>query len=76
LLLAIHATDFNQKVRAQFVSAEKFSAVQEHCPPEKLFATRYSLSPFTIRQSPVANHPQLTAVAGRVILFMAKRRRF
>ncbi|MFZ8854107.1 hypothetical protein [Fervidibacter sp.] len=36
--------------------------------------TRYS--PFTIRQSPVANHPQLTAVAGRVILFMAKRRRF
>jgi hypothetical protein len=74
LLLAIHATDFNQKVRAQFVSAEKFSAVQVHCPPEKLFATRYSL--FTIRQSPVANHPQLTAVAGRVILFMAKRRRF
>jgi hypothetical protein len=39
-----------------------------------LFAIRYS--PFTIRQSPVANHPQLTAVAGRVILFMAKEGAF
>jgi hypothetical protein len=61
LLLSIHATDFNQKVRAQFVSAEKFSAVQEHCPPEKLFATRYSLfatrcSLFANRQSPTTHN--------------------
>jgi len=36
----------------------EFSAVREHCPPEKLFATRYSLLaavlPVANRQSPFA----------------------
>jgi len=36
----------------------EFSAVREHCPPEKLFATRYSpfaaVLPVANRQSPFA----------------------
>jgi|GEM_PF-1028528 len=39
----------------------EFSAVREHCPPEKLFSTRHS--PFTIRQSPFAIHQSLPFLA-------------
>jgi hypothetical protein len=44
--------------RAHLLMRRKFSAVQEHCPPEKLLATRYSLLaavlPVANRQSPFA----------------------
>ena len=40
--------------RQKLLSAENFSAVQEHCPPEKPFATRYS--PFATRRSLLATH--------------------
>jgi hypothetical protein len=40
--------------RQKLLSAENFSAVQEHCPPEKPFATHYS--PFATRRSLLATH--------------------
>jgi len=40
--------------RQKLLSAENFSAVQELCPPEKPFATRYS--PFATRRSLLATH--------------------
>ena len=59
---SVHGTGFSQWLVTNFMSAEfirrkfwrahllmcrKFSAVQEHCPPEKPFANRYS--PFATR---------------------------
>ena len=45
--------NLSARCEVQFLRAPKFfSAVREHCPPEKLLATRHS--PFTIRHSPLA----------------------
>ena len=39
---SVHACKGEQRVRSAIVK-RIFSAVQEHCPPEKLFAIRHSL---------------------------------
>jgi len=49
----------------------KFSAVQEHCPPEKLLATRYSLLAAVL---PVANRQSPFAFTIRYSPFATRRR--
>ncbi len=44
-------TVWSAKFGVQLLSGEKFLAVREHCPLEKLFAIRYSL--FAVHHSPV-----------------------
>ena len=57
---------------AHLLMRRKFSAVQEHCPPEKLLAIRYS--PFAFHHSPVANRQSPFAFTIRYSPFATRRR--